>query len=105
MLIALQKERFWLIANALGLLLYVYLDSKVWLPPGLTRDEVAIGPEAITWFTTAGPVLLLFVLADSIWLGLLGKEALRARGWGRTSVAFAVALAWLCALELGRIHN
>jgi hypothetical protein len=105
MFIALRKEWIWLLLNALGLPLYVVLDSQVWLPPGLTRDEVAIGPDAVHWFFTAGPVLLIFFVADCVWLLFLTIDATKRKTWGRIPVAFGVALAWAAAFELGRLHS
>ncbi len=104
-LAAIKKERYWLIANTIGLVLYVYFDSKVWLPPGLTSDEVAIGPSAITWITTAGPILLLFFLIDCVWLARRSGEAMKAKSWTRMAVVAAVGVTWLAALEWGRLHS
>jgi len=63
-----SKEKWWLIANAIGAAAYVWLSSLTWLEPDLRGEDVARAGDAMVWSMTALPLLVGFVLADLVWL-------------------------------------
>ena len=86
-----------LVANAVGLLLYLWLASRGWIRPQ-EHGIIPISGEPIVW-ALAVPVCVFFFLADVVWGGLL----LRCREWRRWLWWLTVGGAWLAAIwiEMG----
>jgi hypothetical protein len=63
-----SRDKWWLIANAVGAAVYVWLSSWTWLEPELRGQDVARAGDAMVWAMTALPVLVGFALADLVWL-------------------------------------
>jgi len=75
----------WIICNAVGMLLYLYLASTLWVRPG--EDGLPGGPgDAFYWLLYLVPILLTFLLGN---LAALTVIAFRRSGRHRV-VAVAV---------------
>jgi hypothetical protein len=90
------REKWWLVANAVGVAAYVWLSSWTWLEPELRGEEVARAGDAMVWAMTAFPVLMSFALADVFWL------IRRARKGQSLKPVVLTALLWVVALGICR---
>jgi hypothetical protein len=61
---ALQKlTKSWLIANAIGMIVYLFLASSLWVHPG--EQGLPGGPgDAIYWFVALVPIVALFAIVN-----------------------------------------
>ncbi|NYT39151.1 hypothetical protein HZY97_00140 [Sphingomonas sp. R-74633] len=58
----------WLLVNLAGIGAFLALASQYWAEPQITDPSDPIIGEAIGWFLATAPILLLFGLANMIWL-------------------------------------
>lgn len=93
---ALFKSKYWIFANLLGILLYLYLASKLWAPVGERGLEGGPG-DPIIWTTTALPVLVLFSLLNIAWFLLIVLRFKKKKSWQPLIIWLVVILAWFGA--------
>jgi hypothetical protein len=80
-----------LLVNCVGIYVYIMRASLSWpIPEEAGLNPGAAGP-ALVWVLGALPVILLFALADAVWLYIV-----RAKKPDRTYV-YAAGVMWLCA--------
>ena len=89
------KDKWWLVANALGAATYVWLSSWTWLEPELRGEDLSSAGNAIVWSMTA-PVFVGFVLADFVWF------IRRARKGQSHQPLVVAALLWAVVLFICR---
>lgn len=81
-------------ANAVGILLYLVLASRGWRIPR-EHGMVPVTGEPFVW-ALALPVLVVFLLADIVWGGLLLRDRVsRRRLWWLVTAAV-----WLLAIGI-----
>jgi hypothetical protein len=85
-------------ANAVGIVLYLWLASRGWFRP--EEPGISFTGEPFVW-ALALPVLGVFFLADVVWGGLLlrGRESKRWLWW------LVTAVAWLLAIGIDFYHH
>ena len=105
MLAALRSEKWWLIANAAGIALFLYLASKTWIEPELKGLQVATGGAAVVWAFSALPVMLLFLLVDLVWFGRASYRAVKYNAIAPLAVVFLAGAAWVAAAYFDNIHH
>ena len=90
------RDKWWLAANALGAMAYLWLSSRTWIEPELRGESVGRAGAAVVWFDTALPVFIGFVIADLVWF-LRGAR----RGQSRQPVML-VAILWVVVIVVDR---
>ena len=89
-----RRRTRWVACNAVGMLVYLYLASTLWLLP--SEHGLPGGPgDAFYWLMILVPVLLTFLSGNLVVLAVI---ALRRRGRQRlvaTAVSGVVALLWV----------
>src|SRR4051812_27578442 len=76
-----------LVLNGIGVITYLVFASHCWIEPELADFPGASGGAPIVWGLTALPLLLVFLVLDSIWASFLGVAYFR-----RTTTAIHPAL-------------
>jgi hypothetical protein len=88
-----------ILANAVGIVLYLVLASRGWRLPE-EHGMVPVTGEPFVW-ALALPVLGIFFLADVIWGGLL----LRHKEWKGRLWWSVAAVVWLLAIAIDFSHH
>jgi hypothetical protein len=88
-----------ILANALGIVLYLVLASRGWRIPE-EHGMVPVTGEPFVW-ADALPVLGLFALVDITWGGLL----LRHKEWRGRPLWLVTVVMWLLVLVLDFSHH
>ena len=97
-LLAIRRDRPWLIANALGLCAFVYFCSRVWAPA--SEAGLLGGPgDPFIWTLTAFPVLAVFAVLNLIWIATV---ATRVAGWRHAMLWLIVVASWASAMDYNR---
>jgi len=90
-----------LVANMVGVGLYLWLSSWTWTPPierGLGLDSAG---NDIVWGLTALPVLATFFVLDFSWVVVI----LCRRQWKSGRTWLLAAMIWLVALAIDRANH
>jgi hypothetical protein len=91
------RDRWWLLANGLGAMAYLWLSSRTWIEPELRGENVGRAGDAVVWFGTALPVFIGFVVANFVWF-LRGAR----RGQRRQPMMLA-AILWMAVIGMDRL--
>jgi hypothetical protein len=83
-------------ANALGVMAYLWLSSRTWIEPELRGESVGRAGDAVVWFGTALPVFIGFVIADYIWF------LRRVERGQRPQPMMLVAILWVVVFVVDR---
>jgi hypothetical protein len=102
---ALRREKWWLALNVLAILGFLYLASKSWLEPELQGQDVAIGGVAVVWASTALPVLLTALLANTVWFGIAVHRGLTSRDWTSLWLVVLSGATWILAAVIDQLHH
>ncbi len=100
-----KSDKWWSLANGLGVIAFLALASISWIEPELRGEAVATAGVAMVWGLTALPVLVAFMLADLVWLGL---SISRSASWSdlRTMLPWCITLAvWVLAFVFDGLHH
>ena len=91
--------------NALGIILYLVAASFSWRIP--EEDRAGLSPatagSALVWASSALPLLIVAVIANTIWITALVKTGNANRNMKRMFVL--VALAWTIAIIIDFWHH
>jgi hypothetical protein len=79
-----------LLSNSVGILLYLWLASRGWRMPE-EHGAIPVTGEPFVW-ALALPVLGAFLLADTVWAGLLLRQPKRGLWWVISGGLWAIAL-------------
>jgi ABC-type amino acid transport system permease subunit len=85
---------FWLASNAVGVVAFLHFASLTWLEPELRGEDVARGGDAFVWFVSALPILVIFLVANFVWLGVTIGRSSGTKHWRPTAVACSVLACW-----------
>jgi len=102
---ALIREKWWLVANVIGVAAYLHFSSKTWLEPELRGEAVARGGDAVVWALSALPVLATVLVADLMWLSIVTRRGSRTKDWRAMFALFCVGAIWVGTVvidQLGR---
>lgn len=89
-----------LIANCIGVALYLYGASFGWVEPELQDVPGAAGGGAVVWGMFAIPVFLAFLLGNLVSLCWVCLRRLRAGIWAVSAWGLLVLPLWICAIWL-----
>ncbi len=94
-----RRRTWWIFCNAVGMMVYLYLASDLWVLPGEEGQPGGPG-DAFYWLFFLVPILVVFVLANLVVLTVI---AWRRRGRQRlvaASVWGAVAVLWVATVAV-----
>jgi hypothetical protein len=94
-----------IVLNVVGALAYLAMASKTWLEPELAGTEVARGGDAAVWFTTALPILAVFVVINcSVVLSQLFTY-LKRKEWKLGPAAWSIPAFWAISVCIDFLHH
>ena len=99
------SQSAWLIANIMGVAVFLALASRSWIEPKLKDVPGANGGAFIFWGLTALPVFAAFMLANLLWAGLGVAEGLRCRQWIGCMLALVAIGVWVAAFIFDGLHH
>lgn len=101
----INKNKYWLIANIIGLSLYFYFVKPSWLTiaqQDIPWESRVTDPviEALNnlWLVTCFPILLTFFIFNLIWLVCILINVGQRRLWN-VLIWFFVAVVWIIFLQ------
>lgn len=98
--IVMRKLNYWVIANAVGVICFIYLSSKLWSPSG--ENGLLGGPgDPLIWTLTVFPVILIFLIVNLVWL-VRALLHVRKDGVRGLFVWALVLVVWLAAFGYDR---
>lgn len=92
----LNEQIFWLLANALGIVIYLSLDSWI-VAPRLKGDEFNGIDQFFFWIKGNLPILMLYLLLNVIWLIRIKRHYINSNKWPLRALIFT-CLIWSVAL-------
>ena len=93
-----KAENVLFIFNLLGACIFLWVASKTWIHPELANLPGASGGNAISWFFTAVPILLVFLVVNIISTGWAAMNWIRVKIWPLTNISFLSLLIWLLVI-------
>lgn len=105
-LVTVRREKWWLAANAIGLIAFLHLASKTWIEPELRGlNAAARGGGTFVWTLSAMPVLLVFLFVDIAWLAKAVVRGIESRDWRPIMVVVVTAAIWAGAVALDQFNH
>ena len=106
--LAFNKMKYWLLANAIGLALFLFFASQLW--PDLAEQDIHLEMRDDTFFQFLGtciPTLLLFFLINIAWLiqsfmTILKERFHGIRGWFWLLTWLLVVASWVIVFKYDR---
>jgi hypothetical protein len=90
------------LANALGIGLFLLLASTFWIEPELADVPGANGGAAFGWIATAVPIGLAFIIADLCWFAALWSGTRRIAALVLTAI---LLMCWAAAFVMDNMHH
>ena len=95
---ALRESRFWLLANALGISIYLLVQYGI-MAPRPEWDELNFVDIFFYWLSYGVPIIVVSMIVDLVWLILIIKNRSLCQNWiSQIEVWLLVCLAWGIAL-------
>jgi hypothetical protein len=91
-----NSQKYWMLANAVGLVAYLYYASYIWAPRGHEGEFGGPGDPFI-WALRAGPIAALALVANLIWLVRVILHIHRTHNWKPLVLWLSVILLWSIA--------
>ncbi len=91
--------------NATGIFAYLSFAKPCWIEPELADFPGASGGASIIWGLTAFPILLLFLLLNSLWVLVIGIAYLRHRGTAIQPALWLALVLWGVAIYVDFSHH
>jgi hypothetical protein len=92
-----SKDTYWVLANIVGIGIYLYFASGIWPVPDDT--DLAAGTP-IVWGLTVFPAFLLCSLMNIVWLTLIVSGGRRGKGWLSMRAWLLVVISWFAVNRL-----
>ena len=105
MSVALHRWTLWLLANLLGMGLFLHLAVPTWIEPELANEPGASGGEFIVWGTSALPVFLLFMLAHFTFGLIAYRERENTGRWRGVLSVGVTLLCWIAVFLFDNAHH
>ena len=100
-------NHWWLcvVANLIGVALFLYLAVQTWIEPELADEPGASGGETIVWGLSALPVFLIFMLAH-VGLAIAVDQKRRRSGSWRGDIFIGITfVAWVAIFLYDNAHH
>jgi hypothetical protein len=94
-----------IVLNIIGVASYLATSSRTWIEPELRGEAVATGGDAIVWATTAFPIAVAFVVADSVIFVVASVGLIRTKKWKFNPAALAIPALWVAGFLIDRAHH
>ncbi len=107
--LAFNKMKYWLLANAIGLALFLFFASQFW--PDLAEQDIPLefrsSHDFVFFLRTCLPTLLLFFLINIAWLiqifrTILTERFRGIRGWFWLLTWLLVVASWVIVFKYDR---
>ncbi|MEO6093487.1 MAG: hypothetical protein ABIT04_01500 [Novosphingobium sp.] len=105
MVTMIDRWWMWVIANLIGMALFLYLAVQTWIEPELANEQGASGGEGIVWGMTALPILLLFMPAHFIFGFLAHRQRERSGSWRGELFVGGTLLIWIAVFVFDSVHH
>ncbi len=89
----LKDSRIWLLANILGVCVYLLLESWI-LAPRSEAESLNGIDVGYFWLTRECPILVVFLLLNLTWLSLIIKRGRSSKNWHPLVIWVLVCLMW-----------
>jgi hypothetical protein len=94
-----------LLANLIGIALFLGLASQYWVEPRLMSESDPIIAEAISWFLAIFPLLGLYALGNLIWFLLALCTEPLGRWWQVLLFMAGILGCWALAFAVDHAHH
>lgn len=94
---ALNGAQYWLLANVVGILIYFRIQSWI-LAPRSEAESFNGFDEMYYWMNMEGPLLVLFLVLNLIWLALAVKRGRGEKNWLSSSICLLAGVVWCGAI-------
>lgn len=95
----------WVLANLLGMALFLHLAVPTWIEAELVNEPVASGGESIVWGLSAFPVFLIFMLIH-FGFGIATDQEQRRSGSWRGEICVGVTfVGWVALFFYDNAHH
>ena len=88
-----NSQKYWILANAVGLAAFFYFSSWGWAPRG-HEGELAGPGDPIIWGLTVFPVTVSFLVVNLVWFVMAILHIHRKHNWKPLVIWFSVILLW-----------
>ena len=105
MLTIIDRWWIWVIANLIGMALFLHLAVQTWIEPELANEPGAGGGEGIVWGTSALPIFLLFMLAHFIFSLVAHRQLERSGSWRGEVFVGITFLCWVAVFFFDNAHH
>ena len=93
-----KSNRYVLLANICGIILYIFFASKTWVVPGEAGLNMG-SSEPIIWVLLALPILIVFGITDLIWLVVVIVKSRQSNNWQPLWVVILSFFVWVGAFS------
>lgn len=101
----LHRWSLWLVANLLGIALFLHFAIPTWIEPELANEPGAGGGAFMVWGISALPILVLF-LAAHVPFGLIAYRERETTGsWRGQMLVGATLFCWLVTFLYDNAHH
>jgi len=87
---------YWIAANIVGIVLFLYFSSRLWAPPG-QEGLLPAGGDPIVWGMTVLPVMVIFLIVEIVWLSK-SIVSIRKLGWKAMTPWLVVFVVWVAVV-------
>ena len=102
---AFDRWWLWVLANLIGMALFLYLAVQTWIEPELANEPGASGGEFIVWAISALPVFLIFMLAH-LGVGVAADRDRSRNGSWRGDIFVGVTfVGWVAIFLYDNAHH
>lgn len=95
----------WVVANLIGMALFLHLAIQTWIEPELANEPGASGGESIVWGMSALPVFLVFMLAH-FGFSIAADHKRRRSGSSRGDIFIGITfVGWVAIFLYDNAHH
>jgi hypothetical protein len=100
-----MRTGYWVGANIVAVLLYLYFSSRTWLEPELRGEVVASSGDAFIWAMSALPVFVLAVLLDLAVVFWAARRRRQSAKWPFANWSWVIPALWVAAYAIEIYHH
>lgn len=105
MLAGIDRWWMWVVANLIGMALFLDLAVKTWIEPDLANEPGANVGDGIVWGLTALPILLLFMVAHFIFGVVAHRQRERIGSWRGEMFVGSTLVIWVAIFIVDNAHH
>jgi len=105
MLAKIDRWWLWMVANLIGMALFLECAVKTWVQPELVNEPGVNSGEGIIWGLTALPILLVFVLAHFVFGIVAHRQRERNGSWRGEMFVGSTLVIWVAVFFFDNAHH